>query len=79
MLDCKINLALDRTDYDSLTDAEYYQMLLADYFSGEKTAWFHVPIMAEAPVARAIKFEKITTNYKTNIPAILADTTFMYE
>ena len=53
-------------------------MLLAEYFGQENTAWYHVPIMAEAPIARFIKGEKITVNLE-KISRILAETVFMQE
>ena len=41
--------------------------------------YYHVPIMAEAPVARFIKFSKYTTNYKDIVPKKLAETVFIQE
>lgn len=54
-------------------------MLLSQYFIQNNYAYYHVPIMAEAPVARFIKFSKYTTNYKDIVPKKLAETLFIQE
>jgi hypothetical protein len=53
-------------------------MLLVEYFANKDVAWYHVPILAEAPSAEFIKFDKITLNFKDNIADKLLDL-FTYE
>ena len=79
LLEHKVVLNFNKTDYDSLSSQDYMNMLLVEYFSGEDTAWYHVPILAEAPSAEFIKFNKVTTNYKNNIASELANNLFAYE
>ena len=79
LLDHKIELTLDSTEYSKLSDSQYQEMLLSQYFIQNNYAYYHVPIMAEAPVARFIKFSKYTTNYKDIVPKKLAETVFIQE
>lgn len=79
LLDHKIELTLNSTEYSKLSDSQYQELLLSQYFIQNNYAYYHVPIMAEAPVARFIKFSKYTTNYKDIVPKKLAETVFIQE
>lgn len=67
-----------RVEYKDLTAAEYQMMLLSEYFAASETAGFHVPILADAPAAEFISFEKITVNVKENIASEMLNI-FRYE
>lgn len=67
-----------RVEYSDLTSADYQMMLLAEYFAASETASFHVPILADAPAAEFISFEKITVNVKENIASEMLNI-FRYE
>lgn len=68
----------DRVEYKDLTPADYQMMLLSEYFAASETAGFHVPILADAPAAEFINFEKITVNVKENIASEMLNI-FRYE
>ena len=53
-------LHFDKVYYPDLTDKQYTIELLNEYFADPKhrTAYYHVPILADAPSAEFIKFKK---------------------
>lgn len=78
LLEHKVVLNFNKTDYSALSPADYQSLLMVEYFSAPETAWYHVPILAEAPSAEFIKFDKITMNFKDNVAEKLLDV-FTYE
>lgn len=76
----KIDTHFNNKDYNKLSDVEHMLMLMVNYFHSKDNAWYHVPILAEAPVARFIHFKKhVGSNYKTHIANMMARTVAMQE
>ena len=67
LLDHKILLNFNKINYSNLSDIDYTLALINEFFSDNKanTAWYHVPIMSDAPVGEFIKFKRFTD---TNTP-----------
>lgn len=64
-LDTKVLLNIDKAEYSDWDSLEYLVAMLNEYKSvpGKGTvqwAWYHVPIMSNAPVSEFIKFRKYT-------------------
>lgn len=79
ILDHKVQLNFNKTDYDSLDPLNYSLSLMTEYFSNKSTAWFRIPILSDAPSSEFLKFNKITDlNFKDNITNKLLDL-FFYE
>ena len=57
----------NKTEYSNLSDRDYQLMLMVDYFSNENTAWYHIPVLAEAQSAESIRFTKYTDNFKEQV------------
>ena len=70
---------MDSKEYSELGDFGYQQLLFAQYFAQKDTANYPVPILAEAPVGRFIKFHKFTSNFEKVIPNKMATTVFVQE
>lgn len=62
MLQHKIVLNSDRVNYSDWSSKEYALAMLREYDSDpvKNAAWYYVPIMSDAPVARFIRFKKYT-------------------
>lgn len=81
MLQHKVLLNVDRVNYSDMTSKEYALTLLREYSSDpvKDAAWYHVPIMSDAPIARFIRFKKYTgtsldeNNKMVNYKDILAE------
>ena len=75
-----VNWQFNNKEYSDLSPQELQLMYLSQYFlAGENTAWYHVPIMAESPIARSLKYKKYTgSNYKNIIARELLKV-FTYE
>lgn len=62
LLDHKILLNFNKVNYSNLSEMDYTLALINEFFSDDKanTAWYHVPIMSDAPVGEFIKFKRFT-------------------
>ena len=62
LLDHKVMLNFNKVNYSNLSDVDYTIALINEFFSDQKgdTAWYHVPIMSDAPVGEFIKFKRYT-------------------
>jgi len=60
LLQRKSLLHFDNVSYSDLTETDYTLALINEYFSDStnKSAYYHVPILADAPSAEFIKFKK---------------------
>ena len=64
MLDHKVLLHSDHTSYSNWDSLEYMTVLVNEFFANDSNkgeehfAWYHVPVMADAPSAEFIKFRR---------------------
>lgn len=65
MLQHKVLLNADRVNYSDMSSKEYALALIREYSSDpvKDAAWYYVPIMSDAPVARFIRFKKYTGTF----------------
>lgn len=68
ILEHKVLLSHDKTPYKDWDEVTYTVALLTEYWSdpNEETAWYHIPILSDAPSAEFIKFKRFTNNSETN-------------
>lgn len=67
LLDHKVVLNSGKVDYTDWDGLDYLLVMLNEYWSvpatnGVESAWYHVPILSDAPSAEFIKFRKYTNN-----------------
>lgn len=63
LLDHKVVLNMDKVAYTDWDSLDYTIAMLTEYWSDPngKSAWYHVPILSDAPSAEFIKFNRYTT------------------
>ena len=70
MLDHKVQLHFNGTNYTDLSGIDYTLSLMQEYFAdfsdNPNYAWYHVPILADKPSSEFIKFKRYTDK---NLPA----------
>lgn len=64
----KVVLNHDKIEYQDWDDLDTTIVLLSEYFSEprEKMAWYHVPILSDAPSAEFIKFYRFTNGSESD-------------
>lgn len=67
LLNRKVMLNFNKVNYSNLSDLDYTIALINEFFSDSNanSAWYHVPILSDAPVGEFIKFKRYTDK---NIP-----------
>ena len=72
LLDHKILLNFNKVNYSDLSEMDYTLALINEFFSDEKanSAWYHVPIMSDAPVGEFIKFKRFTDRNTPKVNSI---------
>lgn len=63
LLDHKVVLNSGKVEYPKLDSLDYTLALLTEYWSdpNERSAWYYVPILSDAPSAEFIRFTRITS------------------
>lgn len=67
LLNRKVLINFNKINYSNLDDLDYTTALINEFFSDKNanSAWYHVPILSDAPVGEFIKFKRYTDK---NIP-----------
>lgn len=67
LLDHKVLLNFNKSNYSDLDALDYTLALINEFYSDPtaKTAWYHVPILSDAPTAEFLRFKRYTDS---NIP-----------
>lgn len=67
VLDHKVQLHFNKVGYTDMSRLDYTVALMMEYFSDPsgKTAWYHVPILADKPSGEYIKFYRYTDKNTT--------------
>ena len=66
LLDRKVVLHKDKKEFDDWTEQDYLQVMLNEFFSdpsntvGEKSAYYYLPLLADAPSAEFMRFVRYT-------------------
>lgn len=71
----KVILNYDKNAYQDWDDLDYTLVLLNEYWSEprEKMAWYHVPILSDAPSAEFIRFVRYTSDGDRTYQSIILD------
>lgn len=79
MLDHKVLLHFDKVDYSQLSSTDYSVALLNEFFidsDKEDFAYYHIPVLADAPSGEFIKFKRYGDKKKHTHPITGAPVTY---